>query len=82
MTGLLIAEKFNLANRAKLWALRAYHGKIYHGYCDPLGRTMQVTEEHADRLIAAGKNVYVDIPYDTEDKHAPQSGASYQERAR
>lgn len=71
MKGMLISEKFNLSNRAKLWELRTYHGAMRHGYCDPLGRISDVTCEHADRLIAAGKNVYVDVPFDTEDPNAP-----------
>ena len=73
MTGYLISEKFNLANRAKLWELRTYHGKaLRHGYCDALGRISDVTGEHADRLIAAGQNVYVDIPFDDSDEFAPE----------
>jgi hypothetical protein len=30
MTGYLIAEKFNLSNRANLWKLREYHGTLEH----------------------------------------------------
>jgi len=70
MTGRLIAQKFNLSNRANLWKLREYHGKLEHTYCDPLGRLQSVTAEHADRLIAAGKNVYVDVPFDDGDANA------------
>jgi hypothetical protein len=72
MTGYLIAQKFNLSNRANLWTLRTYHGSLEHTYCDPLGRLQSVTAEHADRLIAAGKNVYVDVPFDDRDTKAPQ----------
>ncbi len=72
MIGYLIAEKFNLSNRANLWRLREYHGTLEHTYCDPLGRLQSVTAEHADRLIAAGKNVYVDVPFDSSDTNAPQ----------
>jgi hypothetical protein len=72
MTGYLIAEKFNASNRANLWKLREYHGTLEHTYCDPLGRLQLVTAEHADRLIAAGKNVYVDVPFDSSDANAPQ----------
>jgi len=55
MTGKLIAQKFNLSNRANLWKLRDYHGTLEHTYCDPLGRLQHETAEHADRLIAAGR---------------------------
>ena len=72
MSGYLIAEKFNLSNRGNLWKLRDYHGRLEHTYCDPLGRLQRVTAEHADRLIAAGKNVYVDVPFDSNDANAPQ----------
>jgi len=72
MTGKLIAQKFNLSNRANLWKLREYHGKLDHTYCDALGRLQSVTAEHADRLIAAGKNVYVDVPFDDSDQNAPK----------
>jgi hypothetical protein len=75
MTGKLIAQKFNLSNRANLWKLREYHGKLDHTYCDPLGRLQRVTAEHADRLISAGKNVYVDVPFDDSDPNAPKVGA-------
>jgi len=74
MTGYLIAEKFNASNRANLRKLREYHGTLEHTYCDPLGRLQSVTAEHADRLIAAGKNVYVDVPFDSSDANAPQAG--------
>jgi hypothetical protein len=70
MTGYLIAQKFNLSNRA--WELREYHGTLEHTYCDPRGRLQSVTAEHADRLIAAGKNVYVDVPFDDSDTNAPK----------
>ncbi len=72
MTGYLIAEKFTLTNRANLWKLREYHGTLEHTYCGPTGRLQSVTAEHADRLIAAGKNVYVDVPFDSSDVNAPQ----------
>jgi hypothetical protein len=72
MTGYLIAEKFNASNRANLSKLREYHGKLEHTYCEPTGRLRSVTAEHADRLIAAGKNVYVDVPFDSSDAQAPQ----------
>ena len=72
MTGLLIAQKFNLSNRANLWRLRDYHGHLEHTYCDPLGRLQSVTAEHADRLMAAGKNIYVDVPFDNNDANAPR----------
>jgi hypothetical protein len=72
MIGYLIAEKFNLSNRANLWKLREYHGTLEHTYCGPTGRLQSVTAEHADRLIAAGKNVYVDVPFDSSDVNAPQ----------
>jgi hypothetical protein len=76
MTGKLIAQKFNLSNRANLWRLREYHGKLEHTYCDPLGRLQHVTAEHADRLIAAGKNVYVEVPFDDSDANAPKPEGS------
>jgi hypothetical protein len=72
MTDRLVAQKFNLSNRASLWMLRDYHGTLEHTYCDPLGRLLSVTAEHADRLIAAGKNVYVDVPFDDSDRNAPK----------
>ena len=73
MIGKLIAQKFNLSNRANLWTLREYHGAaLQHTYCDPFGRLQSVTAEHADRLIAAGKNVYVDVPFDDGDPNAPK----------
>jgi hypothetical protein len=72
MTGTLIAQRFNLSNRANLWTLREYHGTLEHTYCDPLGRLQHVTGEHADRLIAAGKNVYVEVPFDDDDQYAPK----------
>jgi hypothetical protein len=72
MTGKLIAQKFNLSNRANLWMLREYYVTLAHTYCDPLGRLQSVTAEHADRLIAAGKNVYVDVPFDDSDPNAPK----------
>jgi len=72
MTGYLIAQKFNASNRANLWKQREYHGKLEHTYCYPTGRLEPVTAEHADRLIAAGKNVYVDVPFDSSDANAPQ----------
>jgi hypothetical protein len=72
MTGLLIAQKFNLSNRTNLWKLRDYHGKLEHTYCDPMGRLQSVTAEHADRLMAVGKNVYVDVPFDDSDANAPK----------
>ena len=72
MTGKLVAQKFNLSNRASLWMLRDYHGALEHTYCDPLGRLQSVTAEHAHRLIAAGKNVYVDVPFDDSDPKAPK----------
>ena len=37
MTGYLIAQKFNVSNRANLWRLREYHGTLEHTYCDPVG---------------------------------------------
>lgn len=76
MTGKLISQKFNLSNRASLWTLREYHGKLDHTYCDPLGRLQSVTAEHADRLIAAGKHVYVDVPFDDGDPNAPKPEGS------
>jgi len=72
MIGKLIAQKFNLSNRANLWQLREYYSKLDHTYCDPLGRLQSITPEHADRLIAAGKNVYVDVPFDDSDPNAPK----------
>jgi hypothetical protein len=62
----LIAEKFNLSNRADLWALRTYHGHnaLRHVYCDAGGRLQDVEPSHADRLIASGRNVYVNVPLD------------------
>jgi hypothetical protein len=75
MTGKLIAQKFNLSNRTNLWKLREYHGKLEHTYCDPLGRLQSITAEHADRLIAAGKNVYVDVPFVDSDPNAPKADA-------
>jgi len=72
MTGKLIAQKFNASNRTNLWMLRDYHGALEQTYCDPLGRLQSVTAEHADRLIAAGKNVYVDVPFDDSDPNAPK----------
>jgi len=72
MTAKLIAHKFNLSNRANLWKLREYHGNPDHTYCDPQGRLQSVTAEHADRLIAAGKNVYVDVPFDDGDPNVPK----------
>jgi hypothetical protein len=81
MTGKLIAQKFNLSNRANLWKLRDYHGALEHTYCDPLGRLQDVTAEHADRLIAAGKNVYVDVPFDDNDPNAPKVNDFQQDAA-
>jgi hypothetical protein len=75
MTGELIAQKFNVSNRANLWKLREYHGTLEHTYCDPLGRLQSVTAEHADRLIAAGKNVYADVPFDDSGPNAPKVDA-------
>jgi hypothetical protein len=72
MIGKLIAQKFNLSSRANLWKLRDYHGTLEHTYCDALGRLQHVTTEHADRLIAAGRNVYVDVPFDDGDPKAPK----------
>jgi hypothetical protein len=72
MISKLIAQKFNLSNRANLWKLREYHGKLEHTYCDPLWRLQCVTAEHADRLIAAGRQVYVDVPSDDSDSNAPK----------
>jgi hypothetical protein len=72
MTGKVIAQKFNLSNRANLWKLREYHGTLEQTYCDPLGRLLHVSAQHADRLIAAGKNVYVDVPFDDGDPNAPK----------
>ncbi len=60
----LIAEKFNKANRAKLWKLRDYFGTLEHTYCEPTGALRIVTATQADILMEAGRNVYVDIPCD------------------
>ena len=70
MTGNLIDQKFNLSNRGNLWKLRECYGKLEHAYSDPLGRLQSVIAEHADRLITAGKNVYVDVPIDDCDPNA------------
>jgi hypothetical protein len=72
MTGKLIAQEFSMSNRANLWQLREYRGTLDHTYCDPLGQLQSVTAEHADRLITAGKNVYVDVPFDDGDPNAPK----------
>ena len=63
-----IAVKFNWKNRSDLWALRDYHGHstLKHTFCTSLGELQHVTAEHADRLILAGQNVYVDVPLDPD----------------
>lgn len=74
-----VAEQFNSTNRTELWQLRDYwKGAVTldHTFCTPTGAIQHITAEHADRLMAAGKNVYVDIPLDKECPVARYRGSN------
>lgn len=61
--------KFNADNRADLCKLRQFygHGALIHWHHDPTtGRDMEVTSEHADRLMSVGRCVLVVVPIDPE----------------
>lgn len=61
-----ISERFNSGNLAELRQLQDWFGyaRLTYGTCDALGRLQTIKADHADRMIAAGHNIYVDVPID------------------